>query len=71
MDRLKKTLKEHDLDWNIQNAIYDAGHDAFGNYEYLMEYEIKGLSKSYSISCFSYILFPISIASGSTMSRSP
>lgn len=40
MGRLLKALREHDLDWKIQNAIYDKGHDALGNYEYLMEYEI-------------------------------
>ncbi len=41
MDRLKKTLREHGLDWKIGHGIYDAGHDAVGNYEYLMEHGIK------------------------------
>ena len=40
MDRLKKALKENGLCWNIENAIYDCGHDATGIYEYLMEDEI-------------------------------
>ena len=40
MDRLKKALKEHGLDWKIDNAIYDAGHDSAGNYEYLMKHDI-------------------------------
>jgi len=40
MDRLTKALREHGLDWKIQNAVYDAGHDATGIYEYLMEDEI-------------------------------
>jgi hypothetical protein len=37
LDRLKKTLQENGLEWKISNAIYDAGHDAAGIYEYLME----------------------------------
>jgi len=41
MDRLKKALKENGLSWKINNAIYDAGHDATGIYEYLMADEIK------------------------------
>jgi hypothetical protein len=41
MDRLKKGLKEHGLDWGIGHGIYDAGHDAVGNYEYLMEHGVK------------------------------
>jgi len=40
MDRLKKALKENGLCWNIENAVYDCGHDATGIYEYLMEDEI-------------------------------
>ena len=40
MDRLRKALKENGLDWEIDNCIYDAGHDSAGNYEYLMEHEI-------------------------------
>jgi hypothetical protein len=41
MDRLRKALKENGLEWKIQYAIHDAGHDSTGNYEYLMEYGIK------------------------------
>jgi hypothetical protein len=41
VDRLRKALKEHNLDWKIQNAVYDSGHDANGIYEYLMESHIK------------------------------
>lgn len=37
MDRLKKALREHGLEWKIDNAVYDAGHDATGVYEYLMD----------------------------------
>ena len=37
LDRLKKALKEHRLEWQIQYMVYDAGHDATGIYEYLME----------------------------------
>jgi len=37
MDRLRKALKEHGLDWEIDNIVYDSGHDATGIYEYLME----------------------------------
>jgi hypothetical protein len=40
MDRLRKALREHGLEWKIDNAVYDAGHDATGIYEYLMEDEI-------------------------------
>jgi len=40
MDRLKKALKEHGLEWNINNTVYDSGHDATGIYQYLMEDEI-------------------------------
>ena len=40
MDRLKKALREHGLYWKINHAVYDAGHDATGIYEYLMEDEI-------------------------------
>ena len=40
LDRLRKALKEHGLDWNISHVIYDAGHDSLGNYEYLMDDEI-------------------------------
>jgi hypothetical protein len=40
MDRLRKALRENGLEWRIDNAIYDAGHDAVGIYEYLMEDEI-------------------------------
>jgi len=39
-DRLKKTLKEHGLDWKISHVVYDAGHDSLGNYEYLMDNDI-------------------------------
>ena len=41
LDRLKKALKENGLEWKISNAIYDAGHDATGIYEYLMDDEIN------------------------------
>jgi len=37
MDRLRKALKEHGLHWEIDNAVYDAGHDATGVYEYLID----------------------------------
>ena len=37
LDRLKKALKEHGLEWQIQYMVYDAGHDATGIYEYVME----------------------------------
>jgi hypothetical protein len=40
MDRFRKALRENGLEWRIDNAIYDAGHDAVGIYEYLMEDEI-------------------------------
>ena len=40
LDRLKKALKEHGLEWQIQNMVYDAGHDATGIYEYVMEDDI-------------------------------
>jgi hypothetical protein len=36
-DRLKKSLKEHGLNWEIDKVIYDAGHDSAGNYEYLVD----------------------------------
>jgi len=39
-DRLMKALKENGLDWKIQYAIHDAGHDSKGIYEYLMDDEI-------------------------------
>ncbi len=28
------------MDWQIQHAVYDAGHDALGIYEYLFDAEI-------------------------------
>lgn len=40
MDRLRKALKEHDLEWKIHNAVYDSGQDATGIYEYLMDSHI-------------------------------
>lgn len=40
LHRLKKALKEHGLNWKISHAVYDAGHDALGNYEYLTESNI-------------------------------
>jgi hypothetical protein len=40
LDRLKKALKEHGLDWKIHNTVYDAGHDAIGIYEYAIEDDI-------------------------------
>ena len=39
-DRLKKTLKENGLEWEISHTIYDAGHDSLGNYEYIMDDDI-------------------------------
>ena len=41
MDRLRKAMAENGLSWKIENGVYDAGHDALGIYEYLMEQEIK------------------------------
>jgi hypothetical protein len=41
LDRLKKALKENGLEWKIKNTILDAGHDATGIYEYLMDYGIN------------------------------
>ena len=41
MDKLKKALKENGLNWKIENAVYDAGHDAMGVYDYLMDNGIK------------------------------
>ena len=41
LDKFRKTLKENGLDWQIQQAIYDAGHDALGIYEYLLDAEIS------------------------------
>ncbi len=35
IDKLTKAFKENGLDWQIIHAIYDAGHDALGIYEYL------------------------------------
>ncbi len=40
LDRLKKAMREHGLDWKIHNAVYDSGHDAIGIYEYVMEDDI-------------------------------
>ncbi|MFQ6043968.1 MAG: transposase, partial [Candidatus Poribacteria bacterium] len=41
LSRLRKALAENGLSWHIENAVYDAGHDALGIYEYLMEHKIK------------------------------
>ena len=41
LDRLRKTLHEHHLDWNIDTAIYDSLHDARGIYEYLADHDIS------------------------------
>jgi hypothetical protein len=41
LDRLTKALREHGLEWKIDNAVYDCGHDATGIYEYLMEQDIN------------------------------
>ena len=40
MDRLRKAFRENGLEWKIQYAIHDAGHDSAGNYEYLLDYGI-------------------------------
>jgi hypothetical protein len=40
-DRLMKALRKNGLDWRIANGIYDAGHDAMGIYEYLMDHHIE------------------------------
>jgi len=40
LDKLTKAFKENGLDWQIQHAIYDAGHDALGIYEYLVDAQI-------------------------------
>lgn len=41
LDRLKKSLKEHGIQWKFSHVVYDAGHDSLGNYEYLMDDEIN------------------------------
>jgi hypothetical protein len=41
LDRLQKSLKENGLDFKIEAAAFDAGHDARGIYEYLIENKIK------------------------------
>ena len=40
LDKFRKALKENGLNWQVQQAIYDAGHDALGIYEYLLDAEI-------------------------------
>jgi len=40
LDRLQKALKENGLEWKIKYAIHDAGHDATGIYEYLLDNDI-------------------------------
>lgn len=37
LDRLLKTCREHDLSLGIDAVAYDAGHDARGIYDYLLE----------------------------------
>jgi hypothetical protein len=41
LDRLKKALKENQVDLKIEATAMDAGHDATGIYEYLIENKIK------------------------------
>ena len=41
LDRLQKALKDNRLDCKIEALAYDAGHDAKGIYEYLIENNIK------------------------------
>ncbi|MBD3182759.1 hypothetical protein GF312_10735 [Candidatus Poribacteria bacterium] len=36
-DRMRKTFREHGLEWLIDKTVYDSGHDSVGNYQYLME----------------------------------
>ncbi|MBC8236003.1 transposase [bacterium] len=38
-DRLRKSLAEKGLDWNIKHAVYDAGHDAVGIYQYHLAHQ--------------------------------
>ena len=41
LDRFDKSLRENGLDWRIRYAVYDAGHDALGIYESLLDAEIS------------------------------
>jgi hypothetical protein len=61
LDRLKKALKENGLDWKINNAVYDAGHDATGIYEYLMAKETYRLSERTCRNSVHFLLYLISI----------
>lgn len=36
IDRFKKGCKEHGLKFTLRAAVYDAGHDGLGNYEFLL-----------------------------------
>jgi hypothetical protein len=40
LDRLRKTLREHQLDWQLTTTVYDSGHDSLGIYEYLGQRQI-------------------------------
>ena len=41
LDRFTKASREHQLDLTIYAAVYDAGHDSLGNYEYLQAKQIN------------------------------
>ena len=40
LDRLRKTLREHRLDWQLKTVVYDSGHDSRGIYQYLQDRQI-------------------------------
>ena len=41
LDRLQKTLREHEAKWQIRTVVYDAGHDSLGIYQYLQDRQLQ------------------------------
>lgn len=41
LDRFQKTLREHEVPWQIRTVVYDSGHDSLGIYQYLQDRQIQ------------------------------
>jgi hypothetical protein len=41
LDRFQKTLREHDVTWQLRTVVYDAGHDSLGIYQYLQDRQLQ------------------------------
>jgi hypothetical protein len=41
LDRFQKTLREHQVKWQVRTVVYDSGHDSLGIYQYLQERQMQ------------------------------